>query len=41
MDGRITDANDKFLRMTGYSREELISGRVSWAEADRPVDRVS
>jgi PAS domain S-box-containing protein len=28
--GRITDANDKFLQMVGYDREELISGRISW-----------
>ena len=28
--GKITDANDKFLSMTGYSREDLIAGRVSW-----------
>ena len=30
MDGNITDANDKFLEMVGYSREELTAGRIDW-----------
>jgi PAS domain S-box-containing protein len=29
-DGRITDANDKFLSMTGYSRAHLAQGIVRW-----------
>ncbi|MFW9260059.1 PAS domain S-box protein [Nostoc sp. CALU 546] len=29
-DGRITDANDAFLNMVGYSREELVSGKLNW-----------
>lgn len=29
-DGSITDANDTFLRMSGYSREELEQGKVRW-----------
>jgi PAS domain S-box-containing protein len=29
-DGRILDANDAFLRMVGYDRDELASGRVRW-----------
>ncbi|MBL9186662.1 MAG: PAS domain S-box protein [Opitutaceae bacterium] len=29
-DGRITDANDAFLRMVGYSREDLQSGQIDW-----------
>ncbi|HEY8616018.1 PAS domain S-box protein [Phenylobacterium sp.] len=30
MDGRLTDANDAFLRMSGYSREELERGDLTW-----------
>jgi PAS domain S-box-containing protein len=30
--GRIIEANEAFLDMLGYSREELISGRIGWAE---------
>ncbi|MGJ5629400.1 PAS domain S-box protein [Nostoc sp. CALU 1950] len=29
-DGRITDANDALLNMVGYSREELVSGKLNW-----------
>jgi PAS domain S-box-containing protein len=29
-DGRITDANDAYLRLTGYSRSEMESGRLRW-----------
>lgn len=31
MAGEITDANDKFLQMTGYTREDLKAGRIDWA----------
>ena len=34
--GRILDANDTFLRMVGYEREELVSGRVRWTEVTPP-----
>lgn len=30
MDGLLTDANDAFLRMGGYSREDLEEGRLTW-----------
>ena len=30
MDGLLTDANDAFLQMGGYSREDLESGRLTW-----------
>ncbi len=30
--GRLTDANDTFLTMLGYSRAELESGNLRWAE---------
>ena len=33
-DGIITDANDKFLEMIGYSREEL--GRIDWVSMTPP-----
>ena len=29
-DGQITDANDAFLQMSGYSREDLVKGLVRW-----------
>jgi PAS domain S-box-containing protein len=28
--GNITDANDEYLRITGFSRQELEAGRVDW-----------
>jgi PAS domain S-box-containing protein len=31
-DGRIYEANDAFLRMVGYDREELVAGHVRWRE---------
>ena len=43
LDGKITDANDKFLEMVGYTREDLQNGRVNWEimtppEYHRPLD---
>jgi PAS domain S-box-containing protein len=32
LDGRILEANDAFLRMVGYDREDLVGGHVSWRE---------
>jgi len=32
LDGRITDANDAFLAMLGYSRDDLEEGRLDWKE---------
>ena len=29
-DGRVLDTNDAFLRIVGYDREDLISGRTQW-----------
>ncbi|WMT71322.1 AAA family ATPase [Bradyrhizobium sp. Ash2021] len=34
--GRFLDANETFLRMVGYEREELVSGRVRWTEVTPP-----
>ncbi|MFN8472682.1 MAG: PAS domain S-box protein [Anaerolineae bacterium] len=31
-DGRIIEANDAYLRMMGYSREELDTGEIDWHE---------
>jgi PAS domain S-box-containing protein len=36
LEGRIIEANDTFLRMVGYDREDLVSGRVSWADLTPP-----
>ena len=35
-DGSITDANGAFLRMSGYSREDLAEGLVRWDEMTPP-----
>jgi PAS domain S-box-containing protein len=35
-DGSIIDANDAFLGMSGYSREDLEQGRVRWDELTPP-----
>jgi len=29
-DGRIIEANEAYLQMVGHSRDDLVSGRVSW-----------
>jgi PAS domain S-box-containing protein len=31
-DGRIIDANEAFLRIVGYGREDLMAGRLNWME---------
>lgn len=36
LNGTVTDANDAFLEMIGYSREELDEGRIKWDEITRP-----
>ncbi|MEH2207468.1 MAG: PAS domain S-box protein [Nostoc sp.] len=36
MDGAIAEANDAFLQMVGYSREDLLAGRVRWREMIPP-----
>ncbi len=38
-DGRVFDANDAFLRMLGYSREDLKEGRVGGSEMTPPEYR--
>src|SRR5258705_3444765 len=34
--GRIIEANDAFLRMTGYDREDLVSGHMRWTDMTPP-----
>ncbi|MGA2996574.1 ATP-binding protein [Bradyrhizobium sp.] len=33
LDGQIIEANDAFLRMVGYDREDLVAGRVRWTNS--------
>src|SRR5260370_5377543 len=35
-DARILEANDEFLRMVSYDREDLVSGRIRWADLTPP-----
>jgi PAS domain S-box-containing protein len=35
-DGRVLEANDEFLRMVNYDREDLASGRIRWADLTPP-----
>ena len=35
-DGEILEANDAFLHMVGYEREDLVSGRVRWTDLTPP-----
>ncbi|MBR0823161.1 ATP-binding sensor histidine kinase [Bradyrhizobium liaoningense] len=32
LDGRIIDANEAFLRIVGYGRDDLVSGRLRWRD---------
>jgi PAS domain S-box-containing protein len=36
LDGQIIEANDAFLRMVGYDREDLVSGRLLWTDLTAP-----
>ena len=35
-EGHILEANDEFLRMVNYDREDLVSGRIRWADLTPP-----
>ena len=35
-DGRVFEANEEFLRIIGYSREGLVSGRLRWTDFTLP-----
>src|SRR5439155_17695324 len=37
--GRISDANDAFLNLAGYTREDLALGRIDWREITAPEFR--
>jgi len=39
MNGQIIDANDRFLEMVGYTRDELTSGRIDWINMTPPEFR--
>lgn len=39
MDGTITDANDTFLEMVGYGREDLTANRIDWIAMTPPEFR--
>ena len=36
LEGRIIEANNAFLRMTGYDREDLVSGHMRWTDMTPP-----
>ena len=36
IDGGVGEVNDRFLEMTGYTREDLRTGRLNWAEMTPP-----
>jgi PAS domain S-box-containing protein len=36
LSGNITDANDAFLQMVGYSRQDLLAGEVNWERMALP-----
>ncbi len=38
-DGEIIEANDAFLRMVGYERQELVSGNIGWRDLTPPESR--
>jgi PAS domain S-box-containing protein len=35
-EGRILEANDAFLRIVGYNREDLVAGRIRWTDLTPP-----
>ena len=41
LDGQIMEANDAFLRIVGYEREDLVSGRMRWADLTPPEWRAA
>src|SRR5438874_5463983 len=41
LDGRILDANDAFLSIVGYSRDDLAAGRLRWDTITPPEHRAT
>jgi two-component system cell cycle sensor histidine kinase/response regulator CckA len=39
LDGNFKEANDAFLRMLGYERDDMLAGRLNW-EVISPLDRL-
>jgi hypothetical protein len=39
LDGNFKEANDAFLRMLGYTREEMLAGKLNW-EVISPLERL-
>jgi PAS domain S-box-containing protein len=39
-DGRVVEANQAFLNTVGYTREEMISGRLTWERISPPDERL-
>ena len=35
-DGRIIEANEAFLHIVGYSRDDIVSGRLRWTDLTPP-----
>ncbi|MDQ1921403.1 bifunctional diguanylate cyclase/phosphodiesterase [Massilia pseudoviolaceinigra] len=36
LSGRISEANDAFLKLSGYSREDVLAGRLRWTDMTPP-----
>ncbi|HLO83535.1 MAG TPA: response regulator [Nostocaceae cyanobacterium] len=36
LDGTVTDANNAYLQLLGYSREEMLTGKLNWIEVTAP-----
>lgn len=36
IEGEVVNANDRFLAMTGYTRQDLEAGRINWAQITPP-----
>jgi len=41
LEGRIIEANDAFLHMLGYEREDLLSGKLRWTDLTPPEWRAA